>query len=128
MLGSDIRRRWWACSKQGCQVGAAHILLRADVCKELSKAGLRIQPRCEEEGTRAIVLIAQFRIRTARLQEARHHLEGILRQGLLCARRPRREDEDIEARGKYLRDERWVYSWLSRRDMARQAGHPGTDS
>ena len=115
-----MSRRWWACCNQCFQVFTAHILLRADVRKELCKAGLRIQPRCEEEGTRAIVLGAQFRVCTALLQEDRHHLEGILCQWLLRAEGPRREDQDIETRCQDLRNKRWVYSRHSRWVMAHQ--------
>ena len=98
MPGSDMCWRRWACSKQGCQVRAAHVLLRADVCKELSKASLCVQPWREEEGTRPVMLATEFRIGTTLLEEDGHDLEGILRQGLLCAKGPRWEDQDIETR------------------------------
>ena len=71
MPGSDMR--WWrcTCSKQGGQ-------LCANVRKELIKAGLCIKSRCEEEGTRAVMIFAELRICTALLKKDRHHMEGIL--------------------------------------------------
>ena len=118
MSGSDMR--WWrcTCSKQGWQVSAAHVFLCANVRKELSKARLCIQSRCEEEGTRAIMIFAELRIRTALLQEDRHHMEGILCEGLLIAKGPRRKDQDIIARGEDLRDEWRVDPRFGRRGMA----------
>ena len=58
MPNSDLR--WGGCarSQQGGQVGAARVFFRAQVGKELSKAGLCIQARCEKEGARAIVILA----------------------------------------------------------------------
>ena len=66
------KRRAWTClavtalvkvpgSKQGGQVSAAHVFLRANVRKEL-KAGLCIQARCEKEGARAIVILTELGI------------------------------------------------------------------
>ena len=63
------------------------------------------------------MILAQLRIRTALLQEERHHVEGILGERLVCAKRPRREDQNIEAGCEDLRDERWVYPRLSRRGV-----------
>ena len=102
------------------EVRATHVLLCADVCKELSKASLCVQAWREEEGARAVMLATEFRIGATLLEEEGHDLEGILCQGLFCAKGPRREDQDIKARREELRDEWWVYPRFSRRGMAHQ--------
>ena len=65
--------------------------------KELGKASLCIKARCEKEGARAIVILTELRICTALLKEEGHQVEDILCERLLSAKRPRREDQDIEA-------------------------------
>ena len=102
--GSDTH--WWgcACSKQGWQVSAAHVFLCANVRKELSKASLCLQSRREEEGARAVVIVAELRVCAALLKEDRHHMEGILGEGLLRVKGPRREDQDIKARCEDLNE------------------------
>ena len=45
--------------------------------EEFGKGGLRIKPRREQQGARAIVLTAELRIGTALLEENGHYLEGI---------------------------------------------------
>ena len=64
------------------------------------------------------MILAQLGICAALLKEDRHQVEGILREGLVSAKGPRREDQDIEARCKDLRDEWRVDPRLSRRGMA----------
>ena len=103
MLSRDMGRRWRARSQQGHEVRLAHVLLCADICEEFREAGLRIQPRREQQGTRAILLATEFRIGTALLEEDGHYLEGILCQRLLRAKRPRREQQDIETGRKEVR-------------------------
>ena len=59
--------------------------------EEFGEASLRIKPRREQQGTRAILLATELRIGTTLLEEDGHCLEGILCQGLLRAERPRRK-------------------------------------
>ena len=94
MFGRDMSRRW-ARSEQGGKVCAAHVFLCADICEEFGEACLRIQPRREQQAAGAIVLATELRIGTALLEEDGHDLEGILCQGLLRAKRPRRKQQDI---------------------------------
>ena len=69
-----------ASSEQGGKVSFAHVLLYADISKELGKGGLRIEPWCEQQGARAIVLTAELWVGTAHLEEDGHNLEGVLGQ------------------------------------------------
>ena len=70
----------------------------------------------KKEGTRAIMIFAELRVCAALLKEDRHHMEGILGEGLLRAKGPRREDQDIETRCEDLRQ-------LAGRLVAQPAGH-----
>ena len=83
MPGSDLRRWRRACGKQGGQVSTSHVFLCANVRKELSKASLCLQSRREEESARAVMIVAELRVCAALLKEDRHHMEGILGEGLL---------------------------------------------
>ena len=49
--------------------GIADVTINSDVGKELSKGGLRIQARCEEEGASSSMLLDKIRIRCAQMQE-----------------------------------------------------------
>ena len=120
MLGSDMSRRRRARSKQGRKVSVAHVFLCADICEEFGEAGLRIQPRREQQGTGAIVLATELRIGTALLEEDRHNLEGILCQGLFRAKRPRREQQDIETGRKDVSDKRRIHQRRGQRGVAYQ--------
>ena len=102
--GSDLRRWRRACGKQGGQVSTSHVFLCANVRKELSKASLCLQSRREEESARAVMIVAELRVCAALLKKDRHHMEGILGEGLLRAKGPRRKDQDIKARCEDLRD------------------------
>ena len=117
MPGSDLR--WWR------RVSTAHVFLCANVRKEFSKASLCVQSRREEEGARAVMIFAELRVCAALLKEDRYHMEGVLGEGLLRAKGPRREDQDIETRG--------FQKQAAGRLVAQPAGngapgHPGTDS
>ena len=69
-------------------------------------------------GAGAIVLATELRIVTALLKEDSHNLEGILRQGLLCAEGPWREQQDIKVGGKDVRDKWRIHTRLGRREVA----------
>ena len=58
-------------SKQGGLVSASHVFLRANVRKELGKAGLCVQARCEKEGARAIMILTELGVCAALLKEER---------------------------------------------------------
>ena len=92
MLGSDVSRRWGP-REQDRQVGAAHILLRADVCEELGKASLRIQPRREEQGAGAVMIFHGAPDMHNVSAGRQTPFGSILRQELYCAEGPRGEEQ-----------------------------------
>ena len=114
------RRRAWTCWAVtwagGDEVRLAHVFLCADICEEFGEA----KARREQQGARAIVLTTELRIGTALLEEDGHDLEGILCQGLLCAERPRRKQQDVETGREDVRDKRRIHQRLGRRDVAYQ--------